>query len=164
MIQIDVAAPTVNKRPKSKGKVKRTKEGKLAPTVPRPCWLNANQRLQHHQKAKYTSLWREAGREAAEASGVPNLGDAKLFCVAFIHNPRNVSYDAQNWYPSCKAAIDGIIGDYGLLNDDDNDHLVGPLCLKGERAGDGFGGVTLIFYDMSDQRDIDGLLSRIGAL
>ena len=164
MIHLYVPAPRVNKLQKTGKSFKKLPNGKRAPAVERPAWLNANQRLNHHQKGKYTALWREKAAQSAEAWDIPRLGDSKVFCIAIIRLPRNTVYDAQNYYPSAKAAIDGIVTDYGMLNDDDNDHLVGPLCVEGKKSSDGFGGIHFMFFDtrdFSDQQDLTAILSRL---
>jgi hypothetical protein len=35
-----------------------------------------------------------------------------------------------NLYPTAKALVDGVV-DYGFLADDNNAHVVGPVCLPG---------------------------------
>lgn len=164
MIHLYVPAPRIGKLQKTSGGFKKLPNGKRAPAVERPAWLNANQRLNHHQKGKYTALWRERAAEAAGDDDVPILGHAKVFCLATVHLPRQVAYDAQNYYPSVKAIIDGIVSDHGMLDDDDNDHMVGPLCVQGGKATDSFGGIQVSFYDLADTYDQSILMMRLGDL
>lgn len=164
MITLNVEAPTVNKRPKSNGKPKRGPDGKLAPTKERPVWLNSNQRLNHHQRAKWVKLWREAGMRAAIDNDLPVLRGTphgRWFCVATIHLPRNTSYDAGNFYPTIKPIIDGIVTDYGFLTDDSNEHFVGPLNVEGATASGKLGGVVLSLFDMTVTADRESLLEWI---
>lgn len=158
MISLYIPAPRVNKLRKTKDGFKKQANGKRAPAVQRPAWLNANQRLGHHQKANYTALWRDAGHQAAEAAQMPkNDGPGAWFLTAFIHLPRDVVYDSANYYPSIKAALDGII-DYGFLPDDNNDYIVGPLHRKGQKSEDAFGGVRLDFYNLDITEDHNALM------
>lgn len=160
MLSVAVPAPQVNKRPKTKGKPKRLPDGKLAPVRPIPAFLNANQRMNHHQKANITKLWREAALEAVKAKR-PEKSRSKWFIAAMIHLPRNVSYDAMNYAPSAKAILDGIVSDYGFLPDDSNDYVVGPLCIKGTTASDGFGGITFVMFDLNLDMDKSRVLEFI---
>ena len=85
--------------------------------------LNANQRLHHRVKAPITKALRDAGRQAAENAQLPALQRAHIigqFCP-----PTRRKHDVGNLYPSFKAAVDGLV-DYGVLPDDDNEHLIGP--------------------------------------
>lgn len=107
--------------------------------------LNANQRPHHHHKAKITRGLRAAAMEAVSES--PALMDAlaaakpgPLFERAHIlgvYRPRSTGRcDPANWYPSFKAAVDGLV-DAGLLEDDDHTRLVGPDMRLGEKAKGG---------------------------
>lgn len=97
--------------------------------------LNANQRLHHAPKAKLTAKIRGAATEAVTENDdlMTALAAAKpgpLFQRAHILGIlRPSTYgrrrDAANWYPSFKAAVDGIV-DAGVLDDDDHTHLLGP--------------------------------------
>lgn len=162
MHTVTVPAPTVNRIPKTKGGFKKKANGKRADPVPRPIFLNANQRPSHHQKANWTALWREAGRNAAIEASLPSR-DGFFFVVATIHLPREVLYDAANYYPTIKACLDGIIGDHGFLPDDSNEHILGPLHVKGAKAKNGMGGVVIDFYDMEVSVDREVLMERLGA-
>lgn len=163
MLQIAVPAPTINRRPKSKGKPKRGPNGKLVPAKPRPAFLNANQRLDPHGKAKITALWREAGRDAAEAAQL-TAQNTKWFALALVHLPRKATYDAGNYYPSVKAIIDGVVTDYDLLPDDSNEYLIGPLTVRGGTAADGVGGISLWLFDLHDDEDRELLQAWLRAL
>ncbi|MBG0830545.1 hypothetical protein HS041_22545 [Planomonospora sp. ID67723] len=85
--------------------------------------MNANQRLHHRVRAKFTKLLREAGRDAAIEAGVPALTRAHIY--GYLHPSDRRRRDPGNLYPSFKAVIDGFV-DAGVLPDDDDKHLVGP--------------------------------------
>lgn len=69
---------------------------------------------------------------AAQNAGLPKgLGRAHIICT--IHKTNNRAYDVHNLYGTAKAAIDGLVSDYGLLPDDNNDYLTGPDMRHGEK-------------------------------
>lgn len=107
--------------------------------------LNANQRMHHRAKAKLTAAIRAAAMEAV--SECPALIDALAaakpgpLCerahILGIYRPNSARRcDPANWYPSFKAAVDGIV-DAGLLDDDDHTRLVGPDMRLGAKAKGG---------------------------
>jgi crossover junction endodeoxyribonuclease RusA len=96
--------------------------------------LNANQRPHHRVRAEITASIRGAAMEActhhpglraalAETGPEPLLRHAYLLGV--LHLPTRRRADPANWYPSFKAAVDGIV-DAGVLADDDHTHVIGP--------------------------------------
>ncbi|MFF1282192.1 hypothetical protein [Streptomyces sp. NPDC058299] len=97
--------------------------------------LNSNQRMHEKARARLTKKIRQA---AADAVGeCPSLVDALaaarpgvLFQRAHILGVLNPSTygrrrDPANWYPSFKAATDGLV-DAGLFEDDDHTRVLGP--------------------------------------
>lgn len=107
--------------------------------------LNANQRPHHHQKAKITRELRGAAMEAvaehvtlmtdlAAAKPGPLLQRAHILGV--LHPATARRADPANWYPSFKAAVDGLV-DAGLLEDDDHTRLLGPDMRLGSVVKDG---------------------------
>lgn len=93
----------------------------LVITPPAP-FLNSNQRLHYRQRMERTKAWRTAGREAAYDLRT-SYERAHIVCA--IRWPDNRRRDPGNWYPTAKAAVDGIV-DAGILEDDDSLHLIGP--------------------------------------
>lgn len=163
MIRLWIPTPTINKIPKTKSGFKLKPNGKRADPTPRGAWLNSNQRLNEHERAKRAALWREAGLHAGKVYSVPRHGTLKrYFALATVNNPRDVDYDPQNWYPSVKPIIDGLVTDYGFLPDDNDRYLMGPLCIKGPKADDGFGGIGLRLFDLGDQQDRNRMLKALG--
>lgn len=94
--------------------------------------LTSNQRLHWAVKSKKTKHL----RESAALWKRSHLGDLRMdraVCWVEIGFPTRARRDPGNWYPSVKALIDGITNGptkdgwaYGLLPDDDSDHLKGP--------------------------------------
>ncbi|MFF5784218.1 hypothetical protein ACFY8P_04515 [Streptomyces sp. NPDC012693] len=96
--------------------------------------LNANQRLHYRVRAEATDRIRSAAMNACSedptmraalvlAGSQPLLHHAYILGV--LHPPSRRRADPANWYPSFKAAVDGIV-DAGVLEDDDHTRLVGP--------------------------------------
>ena len=85
--------------------------------------LSSNQRLHHIVKAERTANIRIWARVAMGSEGFTPMSHAHCFCyLSFSDNRRR---DANNYWPTAKAVIDGFV-DAGLLPDDDHLHLVGP--------------------------------------
>lgn len=96
--------------------------------------LNSNQRLHHRPKAKLTAALRAAAMEAvsedpalmaALAAAKPGPLYARAHILGILHPPTRRRADPANWYPSFKAAVDGIV-DAGVLEDDDHTRVIGP--------------------------------------
>lgn len=107
--------------------------------------LNANQRLHHKPKAKLTAAIRDAAMEAvadnpvlmaalAKAKPGPLFQRAHILGILRPATARRA--DPANWYPSFKAAVDGLV-DAGLLDDDDHTRVVGPDMRLGEKTKGG---------------------------
>jgi crossover junction endodeoxyribonuclease RusA len=107
--------------------------------------LNANQRLHHAPKAKLTAKIRAAAMEAvtenddlmqALAAAKPGPLFERAHILGILRPSTYGRRDAANWYPSFKAAVDGLV-DAGLLADDDHEHVVGPDMRLGPKAKGG---------------------------
>lgn len=83
--------------------------------------LNANDRTHWRTRARITKALREAAEESALDAQIPPLNRATIQAVLHPHDKRR--RDAHNWYPSFKAAIDGVV-DAGVLPDDNGKHLI----------------------------------------
>ncbi|MFI8085965.1 hypothetical protein ACIF6L_34885 [Kitasatospora sp. NPDC086009] len=91
--------------------------------------LNANGRLHWRVAARRRSAIRDAAAWTARRHKVPALGRAR---IAFIVHPKTRGrFDPHNWYPSAKAAIDGLV-DAGVLPDDDRTHVLEVVAKDGE--------------------------------
>ncbi|MBP8536113.1 hypothetical protein [Streptomyces sp. MK37H] len=96
--------------------------------------LNANQRPHYRQRAERTAALRAAAMEAvsespalmtALAAAKPQPLFQRAHILGVLHPPTNGRRDPANWYPSFKAAVDGLV-DAGLLEDDDHTRVLGP--------------------------------------
>ncbi|MFF3127232.1 hypothetical protein ACFVRD_34130 [Streptomyces sp. NPDC057908] len=107
--------------------------------------LNANQRVHYRVRAEFTEAIR--GAAMAQCSEDPTMraalglvGDQPLMQHAYIlgvlHPPSRRRADPANWYPSFKAAVDGLV-DAGVLEDDDHTRLIGPDMRMGPVAKGG---------------------------
>lgn len=107
--------------------------------------LNSNQRLHHAPKGKLTAAIRGAAHEAvtedadltaALAKAKPGPLFQRVHVLGILHPPKNDRRDPANWYPSFKAAVDGLV-DAGLLDDDDHTRVVGPDMRLGAKVKGG---------------------------
>ncbi len=95
-----------------------------------PSLISSNQRLHWATRALLTRQWREAAHWAAKAAKLPK-GLERVHIVATVHPAKGGRLrDCHNVFPTCKAAVDGLV-DYGLILDDDDAHLVGPDLRRG---------------------------------
>lgn len=93
-------------------------------------WLNANDRMHWAQKARVTRTWRQAGLITARQQQLPAF--ERIEIRVWVHKTTARRYDAMNLYPTFKAFVDGLV-DYGLIPDDDNEHLLGPIIMQGAK-------------------------------
>ena len=98
----------------------------------RVAWINANSRHHWAVKAEMTRDWRTMAKLAATNAGLPK-GLDKVHMTVYVNKTNNRSYDVHNLYGTAKAAIDGLVSDYGLLPDDSNAYLTGPDMRHGEK-------------------------------
>jgi hypothetical protein len=129
----------------------RRKTSKSIPARDMVTFINSNDRLQHFQKGVRTAAWRKSGADAAKRVLRGRSFEQRMFCEATVHLVRNATYDAMNYYPSAKAAIDGIIGDQKMLPNDSNEWLIGPLCIEGEKWPNK-PGIEFTFYPLEGTR------------
>lgn len=96
--------------------------------------LNANQRVHHRVRAELTQAIR--GAAMAQCSEEPTLraalvsaGQAPVlehaYILGILHPGSRRRLDPANFYPSFKAAVDGLV-DAGVLEDDDHTRVIGP--------------------------------------
>jgi crossover junction endodeoxyribonuclease RusA len=107
--------------------------------------LNANQRPHHRVRHEVTKELRAAAHEAvsehtdlmaALAAAKPGPLFQRAHVLGILRPPSARRADPANWYPSFKAAVDGLV-DAGLLDDDDHTRLVGPDMRLGPKAKGG---------------------------
>lgn len=87
-------------------------------------FINANQRLHHHARAKLTRAWRTATAATIDRGWFPDHYRHAHITVA-IRFPTNHRRDVGNYYPTAKAIVDGLV-DAGVLADDSDTHITGP--------------------------------------
>lgn len=83
--------------------------------------LNANDRIHWRTRGRLTKALREAAAKSARDAHIPPMEQIRIKAVLHPHDKRR--RDPHNWYPSYKAAIDGIV-DAGVISDDDGKHLI----------------------------------------
>jgi crossover junction endodeoxyribonuclease RusA len=120
--------------------------GPLTIALPRGLRLiNANQRQHYRDKAKHAAAIRAAAQEtvtenptimAALAAAKPEALFQRAHILGIYRPATARRADPANWYPSFKAAVDGLV-DAGLLDDDDHEHVVGPDMRLGEKTKGG---------------------------
>lgn len=96
--------------------------------------LNANDRVHHRVRGNLTRAIRGAAMEAcsedpamhaALAAANPGPVLQRAYILGVLHPGSRRRVDPANFYPSFKAAVDGLV-DAGVLEDDDHTHVVGP--------------------------------------
>jgi crossover junction endodeoxyribonuclease RusA len=91
-----------------------------------PCaFINANDRLHHHAKAKLTKAWRDMAHDHAAYHADHGVTYDRAHITVAIRFPDNIRRDVGNWFPTAKACLDGIV-QAGLLEDDDDTRVLGP--------------------------------------
>jgi crossover junction endodeoxyribonuclease RusA len=92
--------------------------------VPPAAFINLNDRLHHHVKARLTKAWREAARDAILTGFHPDHYTRARIVVAYRF-PNNRRREVANLQPTSKAIVDGLV-DANLLPDDSDNEVVGP--------------------------------------
>lgn len=129
----------------------------LTLVLPAPCApINSNHREHFRTEAKRTAAWRARAQIAAIQAGKPQLDHAHVWAV--VGYPTNRSYDAGNFYPTAKAALDGIVS-AGVLVDDSNKFVVGPDLRPGPKAE---GGVFTLTISLDDECCCVDCVARFG--
>jgi hypothetical protein len=120
--------------------------------------LNANQRIHYRVRSDLTSAIRGAAMAACSENehmraALATAGEAPVLQYAYIlgvlHPGSRRRLDPANFYPSFKAAVDGLI-DAGVLEDDDHTRVVGPdmrlgPVVKGAR-------LTLVVQEITEEQ------------
>lgn len=92
-------------------------------TLPRAAVLTANQRMHWRRKAAMTAVIRQRFAIAARQG---QRIDGRVHCTAWLGFPDpSRRRDPNNWSPTTKAAVDGLV-DGRLLADDSHQHVIGP--------------------------------------
>lgn len=91
--------------------------------------LNSNQRLHYYRKARATAAIRKAAFIACR-NALGEVSFDRIHVLGILNLDSKRRADPANWYPSFKAAIDGLV-DAGLIPDDNSRHLEGPDMRRG---------------------------------
>jgi crossover junction endodeoxyribonuclease RusA len=89
--------------------------------IPSELVLNSNQRLHPHVKAKKTKALRTLAE--SEAQGLRGLQPCRV--IAWLAFPDRRRRDPNNWWPTVKALMDGLV-DAGVWEDDNSQIIQGP--------------------------------------
>lgn len=101
--------------------------------IPPGEWLTANGRYHWAERKTRTRLLRQRAHLAARQAHLPHLEHARL--TVYVHTRTRTRMDPLNAAPTVKAVVDGLI-DWGLLPDDDHEHLEGPDLRRGRTRPD----------------------------
>lgn len=94
-------------------------------------FMNANQRLHHHQRANLTRQWRALGRTAGETLQANNPTHYSRATVTYTTTKTTRRrYDPPNLYPTYKAILDGLV-DAGIFDDDNSDIITQHTFTRG---------------------------------
>lgn len=86
-------------------------------------WLNANDRGGWYAHSGTIKAWREMTGWAVRRARIGPM--RKAYILAELRFTRANRRDPNNWAPTVKACVDGLV-DCGVLADDNADHLIGP--------------------------------------
>ncbi|WP_058889021.1 hypothetical protein [Nesterenkonia jeotgali] len=92
-------------------------------------WINLNNRWHWSKERRVAREWRSAGKLLCLDAKLPRLQRARI--DIYVHKSNRTSYDAHNLMATMKPVIDGLV-DAGLLPDDNNNHLTGPIPYRGD--------------------------------
>ena len=118
--------------------------------IPAPCdWITLNGgHGNRYAKARQTKTWRQAAAWHARTAHLPVM-PGLVRIVATIHRDHNRGqWDATNWLPTAKAAVDGL-RDAGVLLEDSNKWVVGPDMRAGDPWADAV--LTLTITPITEQ-------------
>lgn len=86
-------------------------------------WLTENKRYHHMARARIVRNWRDIAAWRAHRALVPMCLRAHIIAELRFQRPRK--RDANNWAPTAKAIVDGLV-DAHVFPDDDSTRVVGP--------------------------------------
>lgn len=119
-------------------------------------WLNSNDPVGgklFYRRRHVVKAWREAAYWKAVQAGIPRLPRAYILAELCFNDRRH--RDPANYYPTVKAAVDGLV-DAGVLPDDSQDYLVGPDMRLGPCMGIGRGQLVLNVFALPDHPEVEG--------
>lgn len=87
--------------------------------------LNSNGRIHYHRRAHATKLIRNIAFAAWRERCAGKALFERVHILGIVRLTSKRRADPANWYPSFKAAIDGLV-DAGMVADDDSERVEGP--------------------------------------
>lgn len=105
---------------------------KLTIAGPRAMFITANDRHHWHKKADLTRTLRYRANLEARTRLTPTKGPVHVY-AEIGYPPRATKADPDNYQPTVKALIDGIV-DAGILPDDDSKHVVSTTYTRARKA------------------------------
>lgn len=97
-------------------------------------WINLNQKEHWAPRNKRAQAWRHGAHMIARQNRLPK-GLQRAQVDAYVWKSSRRRYDPHNLMPTLKPVVDGLV-DYGLVADDDVEHLVGPFVHHGGYGSD----------------------------
>lgn len=97
-------------------------------------WINANDNVGgrlYHKRRLLTDAWRRGAKWHAQQARLLQLDRAHIIAELCFRDVRR--RDPANYYPTVKAAVDGLV-DAGVLIDDSARYLIGPDMRLGPRT------------------------------
>lgn len=110
--------------------------------IPANEWLTANGRDHHHVKARKTKALRY--RAATTARSQKLTVESPTFIAVKVGYPTASKADPDNAQPTVKACVDGLV-DARVLPDDNSEHVVGILYMRGPKCPKGVHRLEFIF-------------------
>lgn len=110
----------------------RTVTVTLPPKLP---LLSSNQRPHWATKARRTRLIRDTAAWTTRALREAPM--ERVVVTAVVHPKTNRQFDPDNYHPTAKAALDGVV-DAGLLPDDDTRHVIRTSYEAGPKTPEGW--------------------------
>jgi len=108
-------------------------------------WLSENQRMHWGPRSRRIKGWRTATFARAKHVGLPRIEYARIVCELRFTDSR--VRDPNNWAPTAKACVDGLV-DAGVFADDDHTRVVGPDMRLGRRVAAPLRGLHLLIYPL----------------
>jgi len=100
--------------------------------IPAPAgWLNANKRSQHRYQTADRQAWYNTTLQYAAAAKLPR-GLERVHITAILRFRTDHPRDPNNWNPTTKVCVDALVK-YGLVRDDNANHVIGPDHRRGEK-------------------------------
>lgn len=110
-------------------------------------WLTSNDRGRWTKTHRAIADWRLNASWAAAHAKVRAM--ERAYILAELRFPDRRRRDPANWYPTVKAAVDGLV-DVGVLPGDWSKHVIGPDMRMGPLCRLGIGSLRLHLWEVND--------------